>query len=164
METLHPVLAARFQRIEDEKARFIKAAADLGESLGRDSRLRNGWSPNQLLQHLQKAEAVQLDEIAAAAIATEERKRRKGWLVACLVFILSRRVRVPAPVSMTPDLDVDPVDVIGKWDAERDRLREILSAAAPNTFVSKHAILGWLTADDVLKITEAHLLYHGKDL
>ena len=151
--------------IERKKERIVQSIERLTKGGQMSKPEGRAWSPNMLLEHLVLAEEVQNAEIEQGQVSKFEAvKRTNNFMRKMVLTVLRRGIRVPVPDAMTPAGKTETAELVARWNAARRKLFDLVDPVDPDALISKNPRLGWLSARDVLMITEAHLRYHERDL
>jgi hypothetical protein len=128
------------------------------------------WSPQEIVEHLVLYEELLAGWIAAAGSAPEPKKRR-GGLPALFVPVITRimrwGVRIPTLPELLPRGEASLEELERRWAGVRAALTDRLGAIPPGAAgapIALHPIAGPLDAVAVLRLADAHLVYHQRQI
>jgi len=164
---MSPGLARRFELLEASRRRAVallgahdRVALNRPPGAGR-------WSALQVLHHVIASESATLGYVrkkmlGGAALPSAGVASRLKRLALQASLVLPLRFRAPAATAAVPD-DIDPADLRARWEATRQRWRELLEGFPPaleDRLVFRHPFVGLMGLADTLAFLEAHLEHH----
>lgn len=159
----------RFDAIEEKKVEALRLVRALPEERQVAVPRPKDWSPRGVLHHLviSEEEIAGEEALEKAALLPAQRNRRAELFLPMAGMVMRLGLRVPTLPSLEPDQTFPLSDVERRWQGVRHLLHERLSAhgekAAHRPF-ALHPMVGPVSALQYLEITDAHLLYHLKQL
>jgi uncharacterized damage-inducible protein DinB len=129
-----------------------------------------GWTAEQVLQHLYLSEGLVLKTLDASsprgAQARPSLKHRMGRLLVALVFRLGIRVRAPT-TRVLPEPALPLSEVEAAWAPVSRALRERLEEAhrtSPRAAVMRHPVSGPMDASGAARFLLDHMRHHQRQL
>jgi hypothetical protein len=140
-----------FDAIEQKKADVLRRLA----ALSPERAVQGDWSPMQVAYHLMRAE----ERLPAPDNGTKTR-RIPIFFIGCTMLRLA--VSIPSKAKEEPRNDLPTGELMDRWAASRQALKETLEHARSGERVAEHPVFGALDADSYLTMLDAHLTYHLK--
>lgn len=148
---MSPNRQKRFDTIEQKKADVLQRLA----ALSPEQAVQGDWSPQQVAYHLMRAE-----ELMPRPDDGIKTRRKPVFFVGCTMLRLA--ISIPSKAKEEPRDDLPTSELLERWAASRQTLRETLECAKPSQRVAVHPVFGALDADAYLTMLDAHLTYHLK--
>jgi hypothetical protein len=162
---LAALLARRGTLRESLSRRVVRAEGDVRPQLQSDALAP--WTPDQVLQHLERVEALTLERLPEAPARGRMGFRyRVGRLVVGVVFRLGLRVTMPTR-RVAPGPPSPATDVVNRWQETAERLdRALVQAEArdPRAVTLVHPVSGPLDPVGTARFLLDHARHHGRQL
>ena len=166
---MQPALRARFDRLEERKARLYVRLDGLSDEVVNRSPADGGWSVIQVLAHMSRAEDLSLRYIRKKMRADAP---PAGLGSALRSAALSLALRSPLKFKAPPMSAEVPerarmTEVAASWDVVRRDLEQALDALPPeiaHRAVFRHPRAGMMSLDQALRFMEDHFDHHLKQV
>lgn len=163
-----PDLVPLWDAIETGKSEIVRRARALPADVFTAPRKPGDWSPAQMLHHLAIAEGEVTGQITDLQAGKSVDKKAPAFAVSLLTQVLRWGVPLPAPPNMLPSLTPPGLDETERlWSEHRAFLKarlDNLQAGDVSTPIALHPIAGPMNAPQVLRLADAHQVYHLRQL
>jgi uncharacterized damage-inducible protein DinB len=155
-----------WERIEAERHALMAKLADWPADCLRYRPAPAAWSAPEVLDHLVRAEAGTIADVAAGLKAPHPLgdEQRPGIAALREALRCDARYQVPADATMIhPDTQSNVDEVTSRWEQARQRLRSLLENLTPQDTrvgVFHHPFAGWMTVHEVVEHFSDHLYHH----
>ena len=146
--------------------RLLETVESLDDELVARSPAENQWSISQIVYHLWLVEERVLDELEKG-LAKPPRPLRFPRTLIPTSIVAYRFVRVKAPKAVNPLQPPTKDENIAKYNAVRDRLKELCATHGKNRLrqtVFKHPFLGEIHGVATISFVGYHELRHYKQI
>jgi DinB superfamily len=160
-----------FDRLEATRQRVWRRLDGLDRAMLNRPPALGGWSALQALSHVVMAEGATLDYIGKKMKAGTDLPRaglvsRLRLVVLQVTLASPLRFKAPAKSAAVPD-DIDPGELLARWESGRAAWRERLSDFPPeliDRMVLRHPYVGLMGLRDTLGFMQAHLEHHSRQV
>jgi hypothetical protein len=154
------------KRLDKIHTRLLETVEPLDDELVARSPAENQWSISQIVHHLWLVEERVLDELEKG-LARPPRPLRFPRTLIPTSIVAYRFVRVKAPKAVNPLQPPTKDENIAKYNAVRDRLKELCATHGKNRLrqiVFKHPFLGEIHGVATISFVGYHELRHYKQI
>lgn len=157
---------ALLTRFKQQRQAFRSRVATLDETRASHKTDKNTWSPAQVIGHIAIAEQFYVNAIVEAAELGIEGTPSQSLMIPVGCLIMNLGIPIPNPPEMEPPADINLQEALQGFDSSGAAfIKWMESAEDPeHQVMAKTGMLGKITAHQMLKMMDAHLMYHKRKL
>ncbi len=161
-----PELERGFEAIEAQRATLTSKALALSDEALTKKPTPEAWSVRQVVEHLVIADETVGQRWPSDKAAPDPlRLLPRSWRTALIEGAFRRNLTLPLPSpEMEPRGDAPLPALLERWAASRAEMRWVLEALGAGDDAYAHAILGPLTASQMLSLAQVHTEYHTRQI
>ena len=168
-------LSAAVAALDAERTTFLRALDALSPTQRAVRPADDAWSADDVAEHLMRTERGMVRGIERQVAAGDARREVGEPSEEALATLLTRltedaALRYPMPESAAPYIapsGLDPAEVRAEWDALAAHIRDLATAFPPELAavgLTRHPLIGGMTADGTIRFVAAHIVHHRHQL